>query len=138
MKGVPGKVKLYDVRGISGVHEAKLPERDENLIQLKEKVALLVYGIDQKILTGTGKAGVMTHASLMSAKIIFDYPIKQWEDVRMLWKIDSSAKASPEIYGKIISVTALDEGNEALVRFTSVSAPAYEALRGLLAAALYS
>jgi len=138
MKGIPGKVKLYDVRGISGVHEAKLPERDEKLVQLKEKVALLIYGIDQKILTGSGKAGIMTHASLMSAKVIFDYPIKQWEDVRMLWKIDSSSEANPEIYGKIISVTALEDGNEAIVRFTSVSAPAYEMLRELLRIALSS
>jgi len=138
MKGVPGKVKLYDVTGISGVHEVKLPERDEKLISLTERVALLIYGIDQKILTGSGKTGVMTDASLMSAKVIFDYPINQWEDVRMLWKIDPSAEANAEIYGKIISVTALTEGHEALVRFTSVSAPAYEMLRELLSAAVRS
>ena len=74
----------------------------------------------------------MTHASLMSAKVIFHDAITKWEDVRMLCNIGSSAESIPEIYGKIISVTALDGGNEALVRFTSVSAPAYEMLRELL------
>jgi len=138
MKGVPGRVKLYDVRGISGIHQAKLPERDEKLVRLTEGVSLLVYGIDQKILTGSEKTGVMTHASLMSAKVIFDYPINRWEDVRMLWKIDSSAESNAEIYGKILSVTALDGGNEALVRFTSVSAAAYEMLRELLSTTLSS
>jgi hypothetical protein len=49
-----------------------------------------------------------------------------------------NAEVSPEIYGKIISVTALDEGNEAFVRFTWVSAPAYEMLRELLGTAISS
>lgn len=136
MKGVPGKVKLYDVRGISGAHEAKLPDRDETLVLLTEGVALSVFGIDQKILTGNGKTAVMTHASLMSAKVIFDEAITKWEDVRMLCKIGPAAESSAEIYGKIISVKALDRGSEALVRFTSVSAPAYDMLRELLATAL--
>jgi len=131
MKGVPGPVKLYDVRGILGAHEAKLPDRDETLARLTEGVALLVYGMDQKILTGSEKTAIMTHASLMSAKVIFDDVMAKWEDVRMLCKIGTSDEATAEIYGKIISVTSLDRGTEALVRFTSVSAPAYEMLREL-------
>ncbi len=132
MKGVAGTVKLYDVRGILGSHEAKLPDRDETLVRLAEEVALLVYGIDQKIITGAGKTAIMTHASLMSAKVMFHDAITKWEDVRMLCKVGSSAESIPEIYGKIISVTPLDVGAEALVRFTSVSASAYEMLREML------
>jgi class 3 adenylate cyclase len=133
MKGVPGKVKLYDVRGISGSHEARLPDRDETMVPLTEKVTLLVYGMDQKILRDIGKTAVMTHASLMSAKVIFDDEITKWEDVRMLCMVGESTESEAQIYGKIISVTALDSGAEALVRFTSVSAPAYKLLRELLA-----
>jgi class 3 adenylate cyclase len=136
MKGVPGPVKLYDVRGILGAHEAKLPDRDETLVRLTEGVALLVFGIDQKILTGSGKTAVMTHASLMSAKVIFDDAVTKWEDVRMLCKIGPADESKAEIYGKIISTTPLDRGSEGLVRFTSVSAPAYEMLRELLATTL--
>lgn len=138
MKGVPGKVKLYDVRGISGTHETRLPERDEILLPLANGAELLVYGIDQKIVSGSGKTAVMTHASLTSAKVIFNYPINQWEDVRMLWEIDSSAESNAEIYGKIISVTRIEGGSDALVRFTSVSARAYEMLRKLLGKPLSS
>jgi class 3 adenylate cyclase len=138
MKGVPGPVKLYDVRGILGAHEAKLPDRDETLVRLTEGVALLVFGIDQKILTGGGKTAVMTHASLMSAKVLFDDPVTKWEDVRMLCKIGPADESKAEIYGKIISVTPLDRGSEGLVRFTSVSAPAYEMLRELLGTTLSS
>jgi class 3 adenylate cyclase len=132
MKGVPGKVKLYDVRGILGDLEAKLPDRDETLVPLTEEIALLVYGIDQKIIAGSGKTAVMTHASLMSAKVIFHDAITKWDDVRMLCNINSSDESTPEIYGKIISVTAVDSGSEAVVRFTSVSAAAYEMLRKML------
>lgn len=135
MKGVPGKVKLYDVRGISGTHQISLPERDEKLVCLTERVPLSIYGIDQKILTGAGTEGFMTHASLTSAKVLFHRQVSQWEDVRMLWTIDASSASPAEIYGKILSVTPLDEGSEALVRFTSVSANAYEMMRTLLAAA---
>ncbi len=132
MKGVPGTVRLYDVRGISGDFEAKLPDRDETLVRLTEGVPLLVYGMDQKIITGSGKTAVMTHASLMSGKVTFHDPITKWEDVRMFCKLDSSAESNPEIYGKIISIDAVDAGYETLVRFTSVSARAYEMLRELI------
>ncbi len=135
MKGVPGKVKLYDVSGISGAHEARLPARDETIVRLTKRVALLVYGMDQKILRDTGKNAVMTHASLMSAKVIFDDEITKWEDVRMLCMVGESTETNAEIYGKVLSVITLDSGAEALIRFTSVSAPAYKLLRELLAIA---
>jgi class 3 adenylate cyclase len=138
MKGVPGKVKLYDVKGIFGAHEAMLPDRDETMVPLTERVELKVYGMDQKILRDIGKTAVMTHASLMSAKVIFDDEITKWEDVRMLCMVGASTESDAEIYGKIISVTALESGSEALVRFTSVSAPAYKMLRELLAITLPS
>lgn len=132
MKGVPGKVRLYDVRGISGVYEARLSDRDETMVPLTEKVTLKVYGMDQKILRDVGKTAVMTHASMMSAKAVFDEEITKWEDVRMLCSVGASTESEAEIYGKIISVTVTEDGHEALVRFTSVSAPAYRMLRELL------
>ena len=88
--------------------------------------------MDQKILTGTGRPAVMTHASMMSAKVIFFEEVAKWEDLRMLCNPESSAELDAEIYGKIISVTPLENGHETLVRFTSVSAKAYRMLRELL------
>ena len=129
MKGVPGKVKLYDVKAIKGTHAAKAPDRDETLVQLTQVVTLSVFGMDQKILTGTGRSAVMTHASMMSAKVIFFEDVAKWEDLRMLCNPESSAELDAEIYGKIISVTPLENGHETLVRFTSVSAKAYRMLR---------
>lgn len=134
MKGVPGKVKLYDVNGIKGTHEAQAPDRDETLVQLTEVVTLSVFGMEQKILTGTGRPAVMTHASMMSAKVTFFQDAAKWEDLRMLCNPESSAELDAEIYGKIISVTPLEKGHETLVRFTSVSAKAYRMLRELLVA----
>jgi hypothetical protein len=43
-----------------------------------------------------------------------------------------AGQAYPEIYGKVISVNRLDDETEGLVRFTSVSASAYELIRKLL------
>ena len=132
MKGVPGTVKLYDVRGILGDLEAKLPDRDETLVRLTEGVPLLVYGMDQKIISREWENGGHDSRILDVGQSYLqrcDNKVGRRTDA---CNIGSSAETNPEIYGKIISVTALDGGNEALVRFTSVSAPAYEMLRELI------
>ncbi len=130
------------ISAIKAVHQIELIlaffGAPETMVPLTERVELKVYGMDQKILRDMVKIAVMTDASLMSAKVIFDDEITKWEDVRMLCTVDASTESNAEIYGKIISVTELESGSEALVRFTSVSAPAYKMLRELRAITLPS
>jgi hypothetical protein len=135
MKGVPGKVKLYDVRGITGDHQARLPEKDETLAHLTEGIGVQVFSISEKILDGTGTGGVITHASLTSAKIVFNRAVALWEDLRIVPEGHKLGKTAVEIYGKVISVSDPEHGVEAVVRFTSVPAEAYEMLRELLRSA---
>jgi len=129
MKGVPGKMKLYDVKGVSGPHGAYLIDRDEALGQLGAEIVVQVFRLDQKIMSGKGESGRITHASLASAKVMFEKGISQWEDIRMVVERASDSEVNAEIYGKVISVTNTDGGIEGLVRFTSVSSGAYKMLR---------
>ncbi len=129
MKGVPGKVKLYDVRGVAGPHGAYLIDRDETLSPVGAGIAVQVFRLDQKIMSGKGENARIAYASLTSAKVIFATRISAWEDIRMVVEQAPDTQVTAEIYGKVISVTNTEVGFEGLVRFTSVSSGAYKMLR---------
>src|SRR5271157_415373 len=129
MKGVPGKVNLYDVKGIAGSHEAYLSDRDETLNPMGDGIAVQVFRLDQKMMSGKGENGHIIYASLTSAKVLFEEAISPWEDIRMVMERNPASQVAPEIYGKVISVADTESGTEGLVRFTSVSSDAYKMLR---------
>lgn len=132
MKGVPGKVRLYEVSGIRGDYETHLERIDESLVRLAKDIPVRIVGMDQKILTSMGKPAIITHASLKSAQLVLQEEIMQWDDVRMVITSTDPQHQGSEIYGKVLSATHVDEGIEALVRFTSVSPGAYRLLRQML------
>jgi hypothetical protein len=78
------------------------------------------------------KPAIITHASLKSAQLVLQDEIMQWDDVRMVITSTDPQHQGSEIYGKVLSATHVDEGIEALVRFTSVSPGAYRLLRQML------
>jgi len=129
MKGVPGKVKLYDVKGVAGPHGACLIDKDQTLNQVADGIAVQVFRLDQKMMSGKGESGRITYASLTSARVMFETAISPWEDIRMVVERSPGSQVDPEIYGKVISVANTDGGVEGLVRFTSVSSEAYKMLR---------
>ncbi len=133
MKGVPGKVELYDVRGIRGDYEAHLERTDESLIRLTSGIPVRFFGMDQKILESTGRPAMISDASLKSARLACQDEITQWDDLRVVIAGTDAGAKDAEIYGKVISTSRSDVGMEALVRFTSVSPEAYKLIRRLLA-----
>ncbi len=133
MKGVPGKVTLYDVRSIKGRYEAHLEDRDETLFHLSPSLEVEVFGIEQKIMRGAGKRAFITDLSLRSALMTLEDSLTQWEDVRMIPKQASGGTSGAEIYAKVISVHCTGQQSEAEVRFTSVSSTAYKIFRKLMA-----
>ncbi len=135
MKGVPGKVKLYDVKGISGGYGAHLGDKDETLTALRDGMTVQVFRLDQKMTAGTGEGACLKSVSLTSATVLFEKAISRWEDVKMVMERKSVDQSAPEIYGKVISVAGAESGVEGLVRFTSVSSEAYKILRQSIKAA---
>jgi class 3 adenylate cyclase len=134
MKGVPGKVDLYEVTGISGAYEARLEHNKESLTPLTPAIPARVYGIDQKIVETRGKAAEVTEVSLKTARMIVQDEVAKWDDVRILIENKDEQCPACEIFGKLVSVDRLHEGYDATVRFTSVSPEAYRLIRKALEA----
>lgn len=132
MKGVPGKVTLYDVRGVNGPDPVQLHDRDETMISLAHGIEVKVFGMAQKILEDTGRKATITDASLTTAKMLFEEAVIQWEDIRIHLTDPDGGLSEGEIYAKVMSIEPAGEGFQALARFTSVSSEAYKTLRKVI------
>lgn len=129
MKGVSGKVALYDVRGIGAPYNVALADRGDALVPLRSKLSAAIHRVDKKIVTGAQSIASFVEASSVSGKIAASDELKQWEDLRIVLLDAEQRPTAAELYGKVVAVTATPEGCLATVRFTSVSAAAARALK---------
>jgi class 3 adenylate cyclase len=129
MKGIPGEVLLYDVRGIRGPHAVQLLDRDFSPMPLKKNIQVTLRRLDEKILADVETTGLITHISVTSALVDLPHPIRQWENVRMQLLDAEHDSVAGEVYGKVVLVTETDGATEAFVRFTSASPGAYTMIR---------
>jgi class 3 adenylate cyclase/HAMP domain-containing protein len=129
MKGVPGKVPLYDVRGIGGDFNLHLTDHDEAPVRLEKPLNAQIHRLDQKEVTGSETMGRITHISMKSAVIVLKSAIGQWEDLRIFLLDEDLKPKRGEIYGKVLSVSEEDDSFATVVRFTSVSPEAYTTFR---------
>ncbi|MBI5572038.1 MAG: HAMP domain-containing protein [Desulfomonile tiedjei] len=129
MKGVPGKVSLYDVSGIGGSFAVDLPRRDDTPQPLKERIEVAVYLLDQKIVAGTGIQAWVTHFSPTSIRLVVADRIRQWEDVRISATDTASKPGGGTIFGKVTAVSQAGDYCEAVVRCTSIPPEVYKMFR---------
>lgn len=129
MKGIPGKVNLYDIRGIRGAYSVQLPEKPEISVSLKRPIPVQVYRLEQKMVRGGGTPARFTQISLTSATMVLEGAIDAWEDLRISILDDSVASGRGEVFGKVVWVAPGSDGVSAVVRFTSVSPDAYKLFR---------
>jgi len=130
MKGMPEPATLYNVRGIGGVYDLRLPDRSDRPLLLSEKINVLVACLQDKIVTGTPGRGWITHLCDTAATVALAEKIQEWEDVR-LTLLDASQQEIPgHIYGKVTMVKpTTPDLFEAAISFTSVSPEVYQILR---------
>uniref|UniRef100_A0A7C3UXS6 HAMP domain-containing protein n=1 Tax=Desulfobacca acetoxidans TaxID=60893 RepID=A0A7C3UXS6_9BACT len=121
MKGIPGTVTLYEVRGLGPPYNLKLKERQEALMLLPERLPVHLDRIRDKVVVATLAEAWLTHLSETGAVALFKGELAEWEDVRLYLLDDNGGQIPSRIYGKI---TALGPGPDGLpqatVRFTSV------------------
>lgn len=129
MKGVTGKVSLYDVRGIGGPYEVRLESHDVTPVPVKEVLRVRVRRLDHKTVSEDEIDARITHSSITSAILVFDQEVHQWENLRMVLLDREQRPLAAEMYAKVLSVTGIEQEYEAVVRFTLVSADAYKVLR---------
>jgi class 3 adenylate cyclase len=125
MKGMTGKVNLYDVRGIGGTYDVHLPEKHEDLIQLKDRINVTIYPLTNKTVNDTPSTGRLTHLSMSRATLLTSVPVKQWDNLRMSLLDETLQPVAGEIYAKVVAAVSVGEDYEAVVRFTSVPPEAY-------------
>ncbi|MEJ2069304.1 MAG: adenylate/guanylate cyclase domain-containing protein [Syntrophobacterales bacterium] len=130
MKGIPGQVTLYEVRGLGPPYNLRLKERQEALLPLPERLAVSMERIRDKVVVATMASATLTHLSETGAVALFKGELAEWEDVR-LHLLDPAGQQLPgRIYGK---VTALEPGpddlQQATLRFTSVAPDAHLHIR---------
>ncbi|HMK34134.1 MAG TPA: adenylate/guanylate cyclase domain-containing protein [Desulfomonilaceae bacterium] len=126
MKGIPGTVELFDVRGLRGEYDVHLTEWDDTPLPLEPKVKAHLYRLNKKALAGAVSDAWITHICRTSATLIVTDNLGPWEDIRLLVQ-DEPVNDGKEIYAKTVSVREVGNRYEAAVRFTSVSPEVYKA-----------
>jgi len=129
MKGIPGKITLYDVRGIGGDFNVRLSDRNEKPVRLETPLDVYVHRLDQKAISGGEARAVITHISMTSAVVVLAEAISLWEDLKILLLNEDMKPEGGEAYGKVVSVSKEKDEFAAVVRFTSVSPEAYGTFR---------
>ncbi|MFZ5452524.1 MAG: adenylate/guanylate cyclase domain-containing protein [Thermodesulfobacteriota bacterium] len=120
MKGFP-EATLYEVRAIHGPFNLRLKERQESLQLLAAPLAVNIYHIKKKIITGPTLTAEIIRLGDNAAVVRYTGALAAWEDVR-LHLLDAANQEIPgKIYGK---VTAVEDGEgglqQANISFTSV------------------
>ena len=131
MKGVVGKVNLYQVTGIRGEYEVKLSDRCYRFKDLDKPLSVCFFGMDSKIIDEKMREGSIVQLSPTSAVVKTSDQIGQWEDLRMSL-CDKAYEGFGDMYGKVISIEKDDHHNIAMIRFTSVAPQIYKVFRNAL------
>ena len=129
MKGMSGKVELYDITGIGEPYNVYLQENEETLVAVREMINVEVYRLDEKVVTESGTTARITHISSSSAIIVLHEKLSQWENVRLQLLNNQLAPVPGKVYAKVVSVARVDDNHEAEVHFTSVSPEAEKVFR---------
>ena len=129
MKGVALTSVLFDVIGISGPYNIRLPVTKEDLIPLRKNIEVSLYTLDRKTVAGKAIRASITHFSPKRVTISSAYPVSQWEEVKIQILDDNLAPMAGECYAKVISVKHVEGDYECLMRFTSIPQEVLEALR---------
>jgi|UniRef100_A0A7V6A2Y2 class 3 adenylate cyclase/HAMP domain-containing protein len=133
MKGIPGAVTLYEVRGIGAPFNLKLKERREALVALPEHMPVHLDRIRDKVVVATLAKAWLTHLSETSALTRFEGELAEWEDVR-LHLLDADGQKLPgRIYGKVTTLAPGTDGlRQATIRFTSVGPEIHQKINEII------
>ncbi len=131
VKGIHGKVNIYEVSGIRGDFSEKLHEKNYSLVKLLSPLAVEIHSMKEKIVGSAVRSGEITAISPTSATICTKDPIAQWEDLRFEIAKEDQRSAPGDAYAKVVSVETSKDRFIASVRFTSVSPEVYKCFRRL-------
>jgi len=129
MKGVPGTVTLYDVKGIRGGYDVLLPQREEEPQPLDERIEVQIQLLAEKTVSQGGAQAWITHLSMASAVLVTPQALSKWENVRIRLLNEQANPVAGDAYAKVVSAGTREGLTEATVRFTSLSSEALTTFR---------
>ncbi|MFB2922023.1 MULTISPECIES: CHASE2 domain-containing protein [Aerosakkonema] len=121
-KGFNEPITIYEVGGIGGKYNLKLPKQEDLLIKLKDELPVQYGVLKDKHLDGSTSKGSLVKLSTKGAELRSDIMLKAREDnIKMSFLIGSDRTTIVgDIYGKVLRKIRYEENNYYIV-FTNIS-----------------
>ena len=131
-KGFKDPVDVYDLVGVGGTWNVRLPERDDRLEPLHPELPVSVAVLEGKQMSDITFAGALLRGSLGAASLRSDRALRAFTNLRLRVENPDGTTRPGDLYAKVVSGEAGPDGG-VLVRFTSADPEVMDALRQSLA-----
>lgn len=133
MKGILGRVTLYEVRGLGAPYSLRLKIPQEARVALPRPLAVRLDRLQDKVVVATFDQARLSHLSESGARLMITGELAEWEDVRLHLPDPEVKTTFHLLYAKVTAFkSGPEEGSQAELRFTSVPPLARQAIQQLL------
>jgi adenylate cyclase len=130
-KGFKEPVGVYDLVGVKGSWNVRLPERDDRLQLLQPAVPVTVAVLEGKQMSDITFEGTLQRASVSAATLRSDRALRAFTNLRLRLQGPDGQPRPGDLYAKVASGEKEEDGG-VLVRFTSADPQVMDALRQAL------
>jgi len=134
-KGFKDPVDVYDLVGVGGSWNVRLPARDDRLQPLQPPLPVTVAVLEGKQMSDITFEGTLERGSVSAATLRSDRALRAFTNLRLRLKGADGQPRPGDLYAKVASGEAGPDGG-VLVRFTSADPEVMDALRQALARSL--
>jgi class 3 adenylate cyclase/CheY-like chemotaxis protein len=131
-KGFKEPVDVYDLLGVGGSWNVRLPERDDRLEPFKPELPVTVAVLEGKQMSDITFEGTLQRGSVSAATLRSDRALRAFTNLRLRLKGPDGQPRPGDLYAKVASGEKEADGG-VLVRFTSADPQVMDALRQALA-----
>jgi class 3 adenylate cyclase/CheY-like chemotaxis protein len=130
-KGFKEPVDVYDLVGVKGSWNVRLPERDDRLQLLQPALPVTVAVLEGKQMSDITFEGTLQRASVSAATLRSDRALRAFTNLRLRLQGPDGQPRPGDLYAKVASGEKEEDGG-VLVRFTSADPQVMDALRQAL------
>jgi hypothetical protein len=123
---------VYDLRGVGGSFDIRLPERDDRQEPLRPELPVTIAVLEGKQMSDLTFEGTLLRGSLSAVSLRSERALRAFTNVRLRLKNADGTVKPGDLYGKVASGEPGEDGG-VLVRFTSADPEVMDALRQSLA-----
>ena len=131
-KGFKEAVDVYDLVGVGGSWNVRLPARDDRLQPLQPEIPVTVAVLEGKQMSDITFEGTLQRGSVSAATLRSDRALRAFTNLRLRLKGADGQPRPGDLYAKVASGEKETDGG-VLIRFTSADPQVMDALRQALA-----